>query len=187
MMPIMRHPLGLGRQICRQTSSRIEGRSIASLCRPSQAGTSSRFPPSNALSRTSASSLSSSFSFTAKTFTTSAIQRNAPAKMIKDPDHPSGVFYHQLDNPNRYAISFLQQPPSSSRSASIIAYVKYPAGSSQIPIYKFIQQKPDAVETNSAFVELLHQTMKDECVPQDGLIEYEAALRVDGWAHLNGE
>jgi hypothetical protein len=114
---------------------------------------------------------------------------SAPAlsslKTIKDPHHPSGVYYHPLSDSNQYAISFLEKPPTSSSSASIIAYVT-PPPSSKEPIYDLIVQKPDLLEANKKFVQLLHETLKEQCVPQDGLLEYEALLRTDGWAHLNG-
>lgn len=56
-----------------------------------------------------------------------------------------------------------------------------------MPIYDWIVQKPDSVQVNQDFMKMMHETLKYECVPQDGLLEYEAALRKDGWTHLNGQ
>ncbi|UZJ51593.1 hypothetical protein CBS101457_000913 [Exobasidium rhododendri] len=121
-----------------------------------------------------------------RSFATSSVLRSTPTKTIKDPDHPSGVYFHQLPDSNRYAISFLSQPPSSSSSASIVGFVT-PPSANQIPIYELIVEKPDLVDANRAFTQLMHETLKEECVPQDGLLEYEALLRKDGWAHLNDQ
>lgn len=118
-------------------------------------------------------------------FTTSRINQVESSTTVKDPDHPSGLYYHQLPGSDRYTISFLSKPPSSPQSASIIAFVNCPA-SSQQAVYDLALQNPDSVEANPAFLELMHDTLKNECVPQDGLLEYEAMLRKDGWAHLNG-
>ena len=94
------------------------------------------------------------------------------------------MYYHQISDTSTYAISFLPKPPSLPTSASIIAFITAPP-SNKTPIYELAVQKPDLVEANRGFLELLHDTLKRECV-QDGLLEYEAALRKDGWAHLNG-
>lgn len=118
-------------------------------------------------------------------FTTTKRKQVESCKTVKDPNHPSGLYYHQLPGSDRYAITFLSEPPNSPESASIIAFVNYPA-SSQQAVYDMALQNPDAVEANPAFLKLMHETLKNECVGQDGLLEYEAMLRKDGWAHLNG-
>jgi hypothetical protein len=121
-----------------------------------------------------------------RSFATSSTSRSpSPEKVIKDPYHPSGIYFHQLPESDQYAISFLSTPPSSPTSASIVAFVT-PPPSTRTPIYDLIVEKPDLVIANKAFTQLMHDTLKQECVPQDGLLEYEAALRKDGWAHLNG-
>lgn len=104
---------------------------------------------------------------------------------IKDPDHPSDIYFHQLPGSSRYAITYLEKPPSSPDSASIIAFVTPPKDNKE-EIYELICQQPDLVEANTAFLDLMHDTLKNECVPEDGMLEYEAYLRKDGWAHLNG-
>lgn len=104
---------------------------------------------------------------------------------VKDPHHPSGLYFHLLPNSKRYAISFLSQPPTSPTSASIIAFIT-PPSSNQEEVYDLVVQQPDLVEAHKPFLDLMHDTLKNECVPQDGLLEYEAYLRKDGWAHLNG-
>lgn len=122
-----------------------------------------------------------------RSFATSPPSRAPRSKTIKDPDHPSGVYFHLLPDSSRYAITFLSQPPSSLTSTSIIGFVTPPSSQETVPIYDWIVQKPDSVQVNQDFMKMMHETLKYECVPQDGLLEYEAALRKDGWTHLNGQ
>jgi hypothetical protein len=52
-------------------------------------------------------------------------------------------------------------------------------------IYEVARRKPDLVKVNKAFVDLLHKAMKSEAVANDGMLEYEAHLRKDGFAHVS--
>lgn len=122
-----------------------------------------------------------------RSFSSSPVAR-ADKDVVKDPEHPDGIYYHKLAE-GRFAMSFFEQKPSSPAAASVMAIVTRPqrGDDRNVPIYEIAAHKPDQVETNKAFMALLHETMKAEGVPQDGLIEYEAALRKDGWAHVSGE
>lgn len=106
------------------------------------------------------------------------------SQTIKDPNHPTGIYFHPLPSSNQYAISLLSEAPSSPTSASIIGFIKdQPDGSGEI--YDIAVRKPDLVQTHPPFIQLLHDVLKNECVPQDGLLEYEAYLRTDGFAHVS--
>lgn len=107
------------------------------------------------------------------------------SKTVKDPDHPTGIYFHPLSDAGRYAISLLPKPPSSPSSASIMGYIGDHDSLGQI--YKVAVRNPDLVEINQPFLALLHDVMKTEAIPQDGLLEYEAHLRTDGFAHISGE
>lgn len=109
---------------------------------------------------------------------------NLSSKTIKDPNHPTGIYFHPLPSSNQYAISLLPQSPSSAKSASIIGFIKDQSDQSG-EIYDLAVRNPDLVEPNPSFVQLLHEVLKSEGVPQDGLLEYEAYLRTDGFAHVS--
>jgi hypothetical protein len=178
VMTTARGSLSLARLACRSIEGCRDGR-IQSRALTSSSSTIGRAPLLAPARRLPSTNLLPSRRFFA---TSSACLSSAP---IKDPYHPSGLYFHQLPDSKRYAISFFSQPPSSPTSASIIAFITPPA-SNQEEIYDLVVQQPDLVEAHKPFLDLMHDTLKNECVPQDGLLEYEAYLRKDGWAHLNG-
>jgi len=106
------------------------------------------------------------------------------SQTIKDPNHPTGIYFHPLPSSNQYAISLLPKSPSSPTSASIIGFIKdQPDQSGEI--YDIAVRKPDLVQPHPPFIQLMHDVLKNEGVPQDGLLEYEAYLRTDGFAHVS--
>ncbi|PWN35605.1 uncharacterized protein FA14DRAFT_189549 [Meira miltonrushii] len=108
---------------------------------------------------------------------------NLASQTVKDPSHPTGIYFHPLPSSNQYAISLLPKSPSSPTSASIIGFIKDQPDSSG-EIYDIAVRNPDLVEPHPPFIQLMHDVLKNECVPQDGLLEYEAYLRTDGFAHV---
>lgn len=122
-----------------------------------------------------------------RSFTSSRPAR-ADDSTVKDPEHPSGIYYHTLAD-GRYGMSFLEKPPSSPSAASIIAHVTRPSNVADRnePIYHIAVDYPDQVLQHDKFMDLLHDTLKSEAIPNDGMLEYEAVLRQTGWAHVNDQ
>ncbi|KAK0536979.1 hypothetical protein OC834_000974 [Tilletia horrida] len=146
------------------------------------------------------------------------------SKTIRHPEHPTGIYFHlqpelgsassdwkdaqsgaEGQKTTTWAISLLEQPPSSADAASIIGFVRAASGSSSTgppsghvegdggaqaagtdPV-TFSHAHPDAFFPNPAFLDLLHQTLRDECVEEDELLRFEAQTRGSGWAHLNDQ
>ncbi|CAO1617539.1 unnamed protein product [Sympodiomycopsis kandeliae] len=114
---------------------------------------------------------------------------STPTKSIKDPEHPTGLWYHSLpgatSGATRYAVSYLSQSPSSEHSKDVIATFDAPSSQSADPA-AFARQNPDRVTANKAFWTLLHEALKEDVVAgeKDAILVQEADLREDGWAHL---
>ncbi|CAD6885767.1 unnamed protein product [Tilletia controversa] len=161
-----------------------------------------------------------------RTFSTSsAIAQGAEGtKTIRHPEHPTGIYFHLVpelssassdwkdaqsgaegQRTSTWAITLLDQPPSSIEAASIMGFVRVTesagdgpasghvesgssndASASADPV-AFSHANPSAVQPNPAFFELLHKTLRDECVEEDELLRFEAQMRKSGWAHVNDQ
>lgn len=119
-----------------------------------------------------------------RAFSCSAL-RLAPSP-IQHPTHPHPLFLHPLSS-NIYAVSLLSAAPSSPTAASVVATFQSRSAGTDADLFDEAQSNPDRVSANKAFLTLLHATLKDVCVPQDGLMQYEAALRKSGWIHASGK
>ena len=114
---------------------------------------------------------------------------------VKDPEPQSGLYYHPTQihvsrGPNQpestmdgWAISFLSRPPSSEDA--VIAYVLPNDTSSQdAEPADFVRVNPDRVRINPTGWKIMHDVLKYDVVPNDELLQFEAATRESGWAHL---
>ncbi|PWN88866.1 hypothetical protein FA10DRAFT_131472 [Acaromyces ingoldii] len=117
-----------------------------------------------------------------RAFSCSALRR-APSP-IQHPTHPHPLFLHPISS-NIYAVSLLSAAPSSPTAASVVATFQSRSAGTDADLFDEAQSNPDRVSANKAFLTLLHATLKDVCVPQDGLMQYEAALRKSGWIHAS--
>ncbi|KAK0550441.1 hypothetical protein OC845_002684 [Tilletia horrida] len=105
-----------------------------------------------------------------------------------------------------WAVSLLPTPPSNIDAASIMGYIRVsdsagnkdgtppsghvedgavPGGESGDSVVEFAHAHPAAFQPNPSFLELLHKTLREECVEKDELLKFEAATRTSGWAHVN--
>ncbi|KDN45314.1 hypothetical protein K437DRAFT_123621 [Tilletiaria anomala UBC 951] len=110
------------------------------------------------------------------------------AKSIKDPSHPTGIWYHSL-NPSsgqRWAVSLLPEAPSRPEAASILGVLSQTPGKGfeSAQPYELAASSADNFATNAGFVQLLHKVLKEEIVPSDPTLEFEAKNRESGWAHI---
>ncbi|KAE8250615.1 hypothetical protein A4X13_0g4554 [Tilletia indica] len=157
--------------------------------------------------------------------TSSAIaQDTAGTKTIRHPEHPTGIYFHlspelssassdwkdaqsgaEGQRTSTWAITLLEQPPSSIEAASIMGFVRVatnktdgaPSGhvesessgdaSASADPVSFSHDNPSALQPNPAFIDLLHKTLRDECVEEDELLRFEAQMRKSGWAHVNDQ
>lgn len=107
-------------------------------------------------------------------------------KSVQDKDHPNSLWYHTVSG-NRIAVTHSSTPPSSADSPHVMASFESKNGDAD-PI-SYARENPDDVHANKAFWDLLHKTLKEDVVAKekDELLQQEADLREDGWAHLAGE
>lgn len=167
------------------------------------------FKSQPALSSVRSLSSKGSCSFKLTSFRSFMISSTSSAsKTIKDPIHPTGIYYHSLPNSSNssassstspssstsssWAISLLPTPPSSSSSASILAHLQLTTSTTskdeqddQIP--SLVRSNPDNVKPNKEFMRTLHKIFREEIVEKDDMLKFEAGMRGSGWAHLSGE
>ncbi|GAC96214.1 hypothetical protein PHSY_003794 [Pseudozyma hubeiensis SY62] len=133
----------------------------------------------------------------ARSFNTTALRSSSSGRTtVKDPEPQSGLYYHPTqinisrgaDQPNSqvdgWAISFLSKPSSSDDA--VIAYV-LPTNTSQSQDAEpadFVRANPDRIRINPAGWKIVHEVLKNEVVPHDDLLKFEASTRESGWAHL---
>ncbi|CBQ71942.1 conserved hypothetical protein [Sporisorium reilianum SRZ2] len=114
---------------------------------------------------------------------------------VKDPEPQTGLYYHPTqisisrgtDQPTStvdgWAISFLPTPSASEDA--IIAYVLPTSSSSQdAEPAAFVRANPDRIRINAAGWKIMHDVLKNDVVPNDDLLKFEASTRESGWAHL---
>lgn len=115
---------------------------------------------------------------------------------VKDPEPQTGLYYHPTQisiarEPNKpaetvegWAISFLPDP-SSSEDATIAYVLPTNTSSSQdSEPADFVRANPDRIRINPAGWKIMHDVLKNEVVPNDDLLKFEASTRESGWAHL---
>nr|CDI52586.1 conserved hypothetical protein [Melanopsichium pennsylvanicum 4] len=126
-----------------------------------------------------------------------ATRTNASGRTtVKDPEPQTGLYYHPTQisiyrGPNEpsstadgWAISFLANPSSSEDA--VIAYV-LPTNTSSSQDSKpadFVRANPDRIHINPAGWKIMHDVLKNQVVPNDDLLNFEASTRESGWAHL---
>ncbi|PWN52658.1 hypothetical protein IE53DRAFT_307832, partial [Violaceomyces palustris] len=130
-------------------------------------------------------------------------------RSFKDPEERSGIYYHptrisyasspesKAEEIDAWSITYLPEPPSSSESESIIAYLLPQSSSSssssssmasfQDSPSEYARQNPDRVRTNPVFWSRFHTILKEELVPKDPVVEFEASVRSNGWLHIYDE
>ncbi|KAN0066261.1 hypothetical protein ACQY0O_000355 [Thecaphora frezii] len=131
-------------------------------------------------------------------FTNSPVSSAERPASVRDSEPDNGLYYHPTEinisdgtterPTNVWALSLLSQPPSSSNSKAIVAFLLPPKGSSadlhaENPA-EYIRANPDRISVNPEFWALMHETLKTEVVPTDELLDFEASTRKSGWAHL---
>lgn len=106
-------------------------------------------------------------------------------KPAQDKEHPQSLWYHSLSN-GKYAVTYSSTPPPSAEHPSVIA--SFTADENVDPI-AHARENPDDVYANEPFWDLLHKTLKEDVVAKgkDPILQQEADLREEGWAHLGGE
>ncbi|SNX83154.1 uncharacterized protein MEPE_01860 [Melanopsichium pennsylvanicum] len=132
-----------------------------------------------------------------RTLMSTATRTNASGRTtVKDPEPQTGLYYHPTQisiyrGPNEpsstadgWAISFLANPSSSEDA--VIAYV-LPTNTSSSQDSKpadFVRANPDRIHINPAGWKIMHDVLKNQVVPNDDLLNFEASTRESGWAHL---
>ncbi|WFD29023.1 hypothetical protein MSPP1_000027 [Malassezia sp. CBS 17886] len=106
----------------------------------------------------------------------------ASGDSLADPDGDTALFYHPRAA-GIWAISHLSEPPRSPTSPEVIAQIRPSVG---VAPHAFLREHPDAAELNPAFWDALHTVLQRQ-VPHDEMVQFEADLRHDGWAHLCDE
>ncbi|PWZ00526.1 hypothetical protein BCV70DRAFT_205984 [Testicularia cyperi] len=118
---------------------------------------------------------------------------------VQDPEPQTGLFYHPTkisvshgpgkpeETVDAWALSFLSEPPSSEKA--IIAYLLPPASSASSTTSaddpaSYVRSNPDRIRINKEGWEIMHDVLKNEVVPHDDLLKFEADTRESGWAHL---
>lgn len=117
---------------------------------------------------------------------------------VKDPSHPTGLWYHpirsQAASPPSWAVSILPNTPKSLQSVAAMGILspRLQASRTQtVPLDRLTPMSvaasdPDAFRPNANFFSWLHATLRDDVVPNDALLDFEASQRESGWAHLAG-
>jgi hypothetical protein len=103
---------------------------------------------------------------------------SSSARSYSDSSQVDPLHYHPLPPPSRkLAISFLDLPPRSSRSATILGFL--PADDPNATLADFVESK--------AFATTLHRAVKESLAEGEQRMESEAQGRGEGWIHVNGE
>lgn len=117
---------------------------------------------------------------------------------FRDPKHPTGLWYHPVRQqhaglPPAWAVSLLPDAPKSTESATSMGILspQYPFKQSdhggKLDPTDVAASDPDAFKPNPNFFSWLHNTLRDQVVPNDALLDFEASQRESGWAHLAGK
>lgn len=107
----------------------------------------------------------------------SAVRFNA---VHRDSDSETGIFYHDLGH-DVWAASLLERAPKDRNSLSVIGLI---AAKGQSPD-EALRSFPDHFQSNPEFWNALHKVLKEQ-IPHDDILQFEADMRRDGWAHLCG-
>ncbi|KAH7339077.1 hypothetical protein B0J17DRAFT_659770 [Rhizoctonia solani] len=95
----------------------------------------------------------------------------ASSEVEEDPER-KGLYYHPVGN-NVFALSFLNEKPSSQNSATVIGLVQGGEDS-------------HSFQENQAFVDLLHDTVKAALIEGvDQELGNDAVQRKEGWLHVH--
>lgn len=109
-------------------------------------------------------------------------RRAVHTRAVADPVAATGLFYHALGD-SEWAVSFLRDAPRHAESPAVIARFAVPPAA-EPP--EHLRRNPDIVRLNAPFWELLHSIFQ-EYAAQDEMLNFEANMRGDGWAHISDE
>lgn len=141
--------------------------------------------------------LSARISKPARPFSSTALRTDSSGRStVKDPEPQTGLYYHPTQirisrgegesstTVDGWAISFLPKP-SASEDAVIAFILPTNISSSQdAEPADFVRANPDRIRINPAGWKIMHDVLKNEVVPNDDLLKFEASTRESGWAHL---
>lgn len=112
--------------------------------------------------------------------TGAAVRRALHTRAVRDPVVETGLYYHALGS-DEWAVSLLPHAPARADAPSVIGRIVVPAA---VEPAEHIRNSPDSVHLNAPFWDLLHQVFHEH-VAEDEMLQFEANLRGDGWAHLS--
>lgn len=133
----------------------------------------------------------------ARSLTTTALCSSGSSRItIKDPEPQTGLYYHPTPisisrGPDQvastvdgWAISFSPKPSASNDA--VIAYVlpTNTSSSQYAEPAEFVRANPDRIRINPSGWRIMHEVLRNEVVPNDDLLRFEASTRESGWAHL---
>jgi hypothetical protein len=116
--------------------------------------------------------------------------------VVRDPEAQTGLYYHPTsihvshgegqpqETVEGWALSFLPEETHTDQAA--IAYLLPPkAGKvTDADPATYVRAHPDRVRMNADAWAVVHDVLKNEIVPHDDLLQFEAQTRHSGWAHL---
>ncbi|GAK63569.1 uncharacterized protein PAN0_003d1774 [Moesziomyces antarcticus] len=115
---------------------------------------------------------------------------------VKDPEPQTGLYYHPTEisvarGPGEpaetvegWAVSFLSQPSANDDAAIAFILPTTSSSSQDSEPADFVRANPDRIRINPAGWKIMHDVLKNEVVPHDDLLKFEASTRESGWAHL---
>lgn len=133
----------------------------------------------------------------ARPFSSTASRSNSSGRStVKDPEPQTGLYYHPTqisvsrgDSESSsivdgWAISFLPKPSSSEDAVIAFILPTNTSSSQDAEPADFVRANPDRIRINPAGWKIMHDVLKNEVVPNDDLLKFEASTRESGWAHL---